>query len=85
MNKLYLTLQKTAGSVEPTLYILALLSADSLTDSRQLQVATSTTTDSSIVALDVSQPLPEKRLWECQVLAFNCDNHPISIPFGLSK
>ena len=79
--------QKTVGDVEPASYILMLSSADGLMESSQSQTTTSWTNkvDSSIVVLNVSQPLPTGRLWESQVLAFDCGVHSITDSFELSK
>ena len=45
------------------------------------------TQDSNVnsITLRVSQPLPYRRLWNRQILALGCSEHPMTSVFDISK
>ena len=49
--------------------------------------AMSFTLDTNVnsTTLTVSQPLPYQRLWNCQILALSCSEHPITSVFEISE
>ena len=77
-------LLQVAG-VEPASYSLNLTSIDGTEEQPNTTSATSLTQDTSSTTLNVSQPLPRGRLWNYQILALGCSEHPVTDFFELSK
>ena len=72
--------------IEPTSYSLILSSIDGIEEPpSNTSIATNFTRGPSTVTLNVSQPLPRRRLWNYQILALGCREHPISDLQELSK
>ena len=69
-------------------YFLNLTSIDGTEElSNTIIFATSFTQDTNAnsTTLRVNQSLPYRRLWNCQILALGCSEHPITDSFEISK
>ena len=74
------------GDLEPASYSLSLSSIDGIEESPiNMLFATSFTRDTYTITVHVSQPLPLRRLWNYQVLAMGCPEHPLTNLLELSK
>ena len=63
------------------------MSIDGTEELSNTPFATSFTQDTNTnsTTLTVSQPLPYRRLWNCQILALGCSEHPITSVFEISE
>ena len=73
------------GGIEPASYSLSLTSIDGIKELFNISLATSFTQDMNKIILSVNQPLPHRRLWNYQILALGCVEHPITNSLRLSK
>jgi hypothetical protein len=75
--------QGTDGGIKPVSYSLFLSSVDGIEEfPNNVTLPTSFIQD---VTLDVIQPLPRRRLWNYQILALGCSQHPATNLLELSK
>ena len=68
--------------VEAALYSLTLITID---ETETLTSAKKFTQNANNTNLSVVQSLPHRRLWNYQVLALNCIQHPVTSLLELSK
>ena len=68
--------------VEAALYFLTLTNID---ETEKLNSAKTFTLNANNTNLSVVQSLPYRRLWNYQVLALNCSEHPVTSLLELSK
>ena len=76
------------GGIEPASYSLILSSIDGIEgppSNTSLATCFRCTRGPNTVTLNVSRPLPRRRLWNYQILALGCQEHPISDLQELSK
>ena len=74
------------GEVKPASYSLLMSSIDGTNEPpNNASLATSFKRSVDTVTLNVSRPLPRGRLWNYQILALGCNEHPITNLQELSK
>ena len=74
------------GGIKAASYSLSLSSTDGIEEPpSNILFATSFTRSMNTITLNISQPLPRRRLWNYQVLAMGCSEHPLTNLLELSK
>ena len=87
LTKTFLHVQGTImGGIKSASYSLSSSSIDGIEESpSNMLFVTSFMQSTNTITMNVSQPLPRRRLWNYQVLAMGCQEHPLANSLKLSK